>query len=163
MFVDFVHNNVGHGPVGEGLAGVRYDPGLLRPYFNDRGVPCVTINTGRKVKDNKTGKYVPVFKSVPQQLLISRGIYSPVFNATQMRKDEWVLLVRGAARLRFEDGTVELRPGDHFTIPAGCRHRVEWTSPDEPTVWVAVFYPSGKSPPFSGPNRLPPPSDSVVE
>jgi cupin 2 domain-containing protein len=51
-----------------------------------------------------------------------------------------VTVVRGAARLRFEDGVVEMRPGDHVTIPAHRRHRVEWTTPDEPTVWLAVFY-----------------------
>jgi len=26
-------------------------------------------------------------------------------------------------------------------LPAKCRHRVDWTDPDEPTVWLAVFYP----------------------
>ena len=95
--------------------------------------------------------------------IVSRGHASPPGFWYDQAEDEWVLVVRGAARLCFEDGAVELRPGDHLTIPAGRRHRVEWTSPDEPTIWVAVFYPSGKSSTFSGPNRLPPPSDSVVE
>ncbi len=36
--------------------------------------------------------------------------------------------------------TVELRPGDCINIPAHQKHRVEWTTPDEPTVWLAVFY-----------------------
>jgi cupin 2 domain-containing protein len=53
---------------------------------------------------------------------------------------EWVVVLKGAARLRFEGQTVELRPGDYITIPAHQRHRVEWTTPDEPTVWLAVFY-----------------------
>lgn len=53
---------------------------------------------------------------------------------------EWVVVLKGAARLRFEDGTVEMRPGDHITIPAHRRHRVEWTKTDETTVWLAVFY-----------------------
>ena len=95
--------------------------------------------------------------------VVSRGHASPPGFWYDQAEDEWVLVVRGAARLRFEDGAVELRPGDHLTIPAGCRHRVEWTSPDEPTVWVAVFYPPEEKSPNFGPNRLPPPSDSVVE
>ena len=48
--------------------------------------------------------------------------------------------MRGAARIRFEDGTVEMKPGDFVNIPAHQKHRVEWTTPDEPTIWLAVFY-----------------------
>ncbi len=55
---------------------------------------------------------------------------------------EFVVVLRGAARLRFEgdDEPVELRPGDYLTIPAHRRHRVDWTTSDEPTVWLAVFF-----------------------
>ena len=35
---------------------------------------------------------------------------------------------------------VELLPGDTINIPAHQKHRVEWTSPNKPTVWLAVFY-----------------------
>jgi cupin 2 domain-containing protein len=37
-------------------------------------------------------------------------------------------------------GTIEMKPGDWVLIPAGCRHRVERTSDEEETVWLAVFY-----------------------
>ena len=50
------------------------------------------------------------------------------------------VLLAGAATLRL-DGESEARrlaPGDHLLIPAHLRHRVEWTSPDEATVWLAV-------------------------
>jgi cupin 2 domain-containing protein len=55
---------------------------------------------------------------------------------------EWVALLKGQARLLFEDEEepINMRPGDHVLIPAHRRHRVEWTAPDEPTVWLAVFY-----------------------
>jgi cupin 2 domain-containing protein len=33
-----------------------------------------------------------------------------------------------------------MRAGDFVNIPAHRKHRVEWTTPDEPTVWLAVFY-----------------------
>jgi cupin 2 domain-containing protein len=35
---------------------------------------------------------------------------------------------------------VALQPGDHLIIPAHRRHRVEWTHPDQPTVWLALHY-----------------------
>jgi cupin 2 domain-containing protein len=54
--------------------------------------------------------------------------------------DEWVLLVSGEAALLFSDDTAQmtLKPGDHIMIPAGCRHRVEWTDASQKTVWLAV-------------------------
>ena len=53
-----------------------------------------------------------------------------------------MLLVAGAARLRFADETESraLGPGDHVQIAPHRRHRIEWTDPDAPTVWLAVFH-----------------------
>ena len=53
---------------------------------------------------------------------------------------EWVIVLKGAARLQFEDGDVEMVVGDFINIPAFTRHRVDWTTPDEPTVWLGVRY-----------------------
>ncbi len=55
---------------------------------------------------------------------------------------EWVVVLSGEAHLRFEDEAQPRRlgPGDFVDIPAHRRHRVEWTHPDEPTVWLAVHY-----------------------
>ncbi|KPJ91545.1 MAG: hypothetical protein AMS18_08500 [Gemmatimonas sp. SG8_17] len=57
-------------------------------------------------------------------------------------EDEWVIVLAGSARLRFEAGaeSVELGPGDYLNIPAHVRHRVDWTDPECDTVWLAVFY-----------------------
>ncbi len=56
-------------------------------------------------------------------------------------QDEWVLLVTGESILTIEgDPPLRLRPFDHLLLPAHCRHRVEWTHPDEPTVWLALHY-----------------------
>lgn len=54
--------------------------------------------------------------------------------------DEFVLLLSGAARLRFEtdDLSLDLKPGDWVEIPAHARHRVESTLAEPPTVWLAV-------------------------
>ena len=55
---------------------------------------------------------------------------------------EWVVLLAGGAGLHFEDESEPrvLRPGDHLLIPAHRRHRVEWTDPTQPTVWLALHY-----------------------
>lgn len=53
--------------------------------------------------------------------------------------DEWVLLVTGSAGLLIGDEPeMLLSAGDHLLIPAGTRHRVAWTDPDQPTVWIAA-------------------------
>ena len=36
--------------------------------------------------------------------------------------------------------TARLGPGDFVDIAPHRRHRVEWTTPDEATVWLVVFY-----------------------
>jgi cupin 2 domain-containing protein len=72
--------------------------------------------------------------------IVSHGHASPSGFWYDQARPEWVVLLAGAARLRFEDSEIELRPGDHVTIPAHARHRVEWTTPDEPTVWLALHY-----------------------
>ena len=47
-----------------------------------------------------------------------------------------------AAELRLEDddNALEMRAGDFVNIPAHTRHRVEWTTPDGPTVWLALHH-----------------------
>ncbi len=72
--------------------------------------------------------------------IVSTGHHNPSGFWYDQDQDEWVLVLTGAAKLRFEDGIMELTPGDHVNIPAHCKHRVEWTTPDEPTVWLAVRY-----------------------
>jgi cupin 2 domain-containing protein len=50
--------------------------------------------------------------------------------------------LQGAARLQIEDRTIDLGPGDHINLPAHTKHRVEWKTTDQPTIWLAVFYKS---------------------
>ena len=44
-----------------------------------------------------------------------------------------------------KDRVVEMMPGDWIKIPTHQKHSIEWTSPDEPTVWLAVFYEAERS------------------
>jgi cupin 2 domain-containing protein len=74
--------------------------------------------------------------------IVSRGHASPDGFWYDQDESEWVVLLSGGAGLRFEDceDVLALRPGDYVEISAHRRHRVEWTNPDEDTVWLAVFY-----------------------
>ena len=74
--------------------------------------------------------------------IVSTGQCSPPGFWYDQPDGEWVLLLRGAARLRFADDTEarELRPGDFVDIAPHRRHRVDWTDPDQPTVWLAIHY-----------------------
>jgi cupin 2 domain-containing protein len=74
--------------------------------------------------------------------IISTGQTTPSGEWLVQDWDEWVLLLAGAARLLIEgdEAPRELRPDDWINIPAGVRHRVEWTSKDPPTVWLALHY-----------------------
>jgi cupin 2 domain-containing protein len=76
--------------------------------------------------------------------IISTGHASPEGFWYDQEEVEWVIVLMGAAKLLLEGDNepVMMRPGDHLQIPAHRRHRVEWTTPDEPTVWLAVFYPT---------------------
>ncbi len=72
--------------------------------------------------------------------IVSHGHASPAGFWYDQGEHEWVIVLKGAARLRFEDGIVEMKPGDFIDIPAHKKHRVEWTTPEEPTIWLAVRY-----------------------
>lgn len=99
-----------------------------------------------------------IFDELPQQLpkevvqtliraadvrierIISFGHASPVDFWYDQPQHEWVIVLKGAARLQFEDGMVEMKVGDFVNIPAFKKHRVDWTTPDEPTIWLGVRY-----------------------
>jgi cupin 2 domain-containing protein len=72
--------------------------------------------------------------------IISHGHSSPADFWYDQDEAEWVIVLIGAARLQFEDRTIEMKTGDFIHIPAHMKHRIQWTTPDEPTVWLAVSY-----------------------
>jgi len=72
--------------------------------------------------------------------LVSFGHASPPGFWYDQPRNEWAVLVRGAARVRFRDRVVEMKQGDFVNIAAHEQHRVDWTAPDEATIWLAVFY-----------------------
>lgn len=78
--------------------------------------------------------------------IVSTGQVSPEGFWYDDPRDEWVVLLAGAAELEFEaqgGARHRMRPGDYVHIPAHCRHRVVWTDTAAPTVWLAVYFDAG--------------------
>lgn len=74
--------------------------------------------------------------------IISSGQMTPPGEWYDQESNEWVVLIKGNAGLLFE-GETEPRvmgQGDYVHIPAHRRHRVEWTDPEQKTVWLALHY-----------------------
>jgi cupin 2 domain-containing protein len=74
--------------------------------------------------------------------IVSAGQATPPGEWYDQETHEWVVLLSGAAGLLFESEKQArvLGPGDYLLIPAHCRHRVEWTDPDQKTVWLALHF-----------------------
>ena len=73
--------------------------------------------------------------------IVSSGQSSPAQGWYDQPQAEWVMVVRGKAVIAYPDKpAVTLDEGDYVTIAAHEKHRVEWTAPDEDTIWLAVHY-----------------------
>lgn len=109
LSTDYILNGQAHGTVADALLSCRGDAGFMRPFIETnpnhpyRGRPCVIINSGQFKYNTQTGQEEPIRAQFLINELQSRGINSPVFNATTLRKEEWVQLdqvILRAARLR---------------------------------------------------------------
>ena len=80
--------------------------------------------------------------SLKLECIISKGHETPKDQWYDQDKDEWVILLKGSAGLVIEgEGEiVVLKPGDYVHLPAHLKHRVEWTDPEQETIWVALTY-----------------------
>jgi cupin 2 domain-containing protein len=92
-----------------------------------------------------TAELVDVLLSRPGlriERIVSQGQASPAGFWYDQAEGEWVLVLAGAARLRFEDEPDArlLGPGDWLDIAPRRRHRVDWTDPAVSTIWLAVYY-----------------------
>lgn len=74
--------------------------------------------------------------------IVSRGHHSPEGFWYDQNENEWVILLQGSAGLSFEgkEKPVVLHPGNCLLISRHRRHRVEWTDPDQDTIWLAVYF-----------------------
>lgn len=81
-------------------------------------------------------------RAVKIERIVSMAHSTPAGEWYDQESGEFVLVLRGRAGLRFEHQPTAtlLGPGDWVTIPAHHRHRVEWTDPAQPTIWLTVHY-----------------------
>jgi hypothetical protein len=105
---DYVQNRQGFGPIGAAF-NVRnrltggFDSGLLRPFIEsdpnspDLGRPCAEILVD-PVYNNKEGRWEPRRKKYRIDKLNEMGIYSPVFNATTLTRDDWIQIDRAVVK-----------------------------------------------------------------
>jgi cupin 2 domain-containing protein len=91
-----------------------------------------------------TETFTPIVagQSMRVERIVSHGHASPAGFWYDQEESEWVVVLAGSAGVLIEGQAepVTLRRGDYLAIPARTRHRVAWTDPGEPTVWLAVHY-----------------------
>ena len=94
------------------------------------------------IVDKKEERFFEIFKNeiIKVEKIVSNGQTSPENFWYEQEKSEFILLLEGFAILEFENREVELKKGDCLNIQAMQKHRVKFTSQDEPTIWFAVFY-----------------------
>jgi|UniRef100_UPI0040472532 cupin 2 domain-containing protein len=94
------------------------------------------------IVDKKEEHFFEIFRNetIKVEKIVSNGQTSPENFWYEQEQSEYILLLEGFAILEFEDYELELKKGDCLNIEAMKKHRVKFTSLDEPTIWFAVFY-----------------------
>ena len=92
--------------------------------------------------DKNEEKFFEIFKNetIKIEKIVSNGQTSPQNFWYEQEENEFVSVLEGFAILQFEAKDIELKKGDCLNIKAKQKHRVKFTSLDEPTIWFAVFY-----------------------
>ncbi|MBU0503512.1 MAG: cupin domain-containing protein [Candidatus Omnitrophota bacterium] len=93
------------------------------------------------IKNKEVFQVILKNKKLKIERIISKGQVTERGKWLKERRGEWVMLLKGAGKLRFlkDNRLIKLRAGDYIFIPANTAHRVEWTSLREKTVWLAVY------------------------
>ncbi len=101
-------------------------------------------NIFRRIPDDRSKETFEILaqeSGVKVERIISNGHSSPEDGWYDQDRNEWVILLRGAAVIAFEHGsTVTLREGDYLSIDAHEKHKVVSTSADPETVWLAIHF-----------------------
>ena len=100
-------------------------------------------NIFEKIIVDKTEEFFfEIFKNetIKIEKIVSNGQASLENFWYEQKENEYILLLEGFAILEFENREVELKKGDCLNIEAMEKHRVKFTSLNEPTIWFTVFY-----------------------
>lgn len=79
-------------------------------------------------------------ENIKIERIISKGHKSPETGWYDQVHNEWVVLIKGAAIITFEDKELAMGPGAYVNILAHTRHKVTCTNPEEETIWLAIHY-----------------------
>jgi len=93
------------------------------------------------IKDKEAFQTLLVNKKLKIERIISQGQVTAKGKWLKEARDEWVIVLKGVAKLRFRNDSrlIKLKAGDYVLIPANTSHRVEWTSLRQKTIWLAVY------------------------
>ncbi len=100
-------------------------------------------NLFENIKIDKTNEqFFELLKhdNIRVEKIVSNGQTTPSHEWYDQDETEFVLLLEGHAIIEFEDKEVELLKGDYLIIEKHIRHRVKYTSKNESSIWLAVFY-----------------------
>jgi len=92
------------------------------------------------IKDKEIFQTLAANKKLRIERIISRGQVTEKGKWLKETHDEWAIILKGAAKLRFRNNNrpIKLKAGDYLLIPKNTSHRVEWTPAREKTIWLAV-------------------------
>jgi len=101
-------------------------------------LPCVNNIFEHPVPGDVEESYTLLSsKAFELEKIVSYGQATPTGQWYDQDHDEWVMLVKGKAVLRFDpDGLIVLKDGDFLTISEHLKHRVEECSDD--AIWLAL-------------------------
>jgi len=73
--------------------------------------------------------------------IISKGHVSKNDFWYDQDEDEFVLLLKGSAKLLFENNDIiELKEGDYIIIPKHFKHKVIYTDTENKTFWLTCYF-----------------------
>ena len=76
--------------------------------------------------------------------IVSSGQTSPKDFWYDQDENEFVIVLKGEAILEIKQNNhtkeYNLKEGDFLDIKSNIKHRIKYTSLDEPTIWLAFFY-----------------------
>jgi cupin 2 domain-containing protein len=104
-------------------------------------------------RDAEVSQILLTGKGVRFERIVSLGQASPEGFWYDQEEVELVIVLSGRARLTIAGESEDrvLGPGDAVLLPVRCRHRVAWTDPNHPTIWLALLIDPRLKPSASGP------------
>ncbi|MEY8715648.1 cupin domain-containing protein [Francisella philomiragia] len=68
--------------------------------------------------------------------IISYGQITPIGEPYIQSHDEWVVVLKGMAKLKLANNDYILDEGEHLFVPKNTKHWVTYT--ENPTIWLAI-------------------------